>query len=209
MREKTTANTSASLCSGFEVSRGFTAISFCWNDSEPWKVWILLCKEIWGLCWSWSPLWVSLWGPAGISTFSALTNLILWDSCNFLASPESRVSLWYPHVRSEIRCGKPQLVVEMDRVVVAGYWGCSVCVWKLFPDFSSIPRCGELVLNADGGAQVLRGHSQEEEICPSLVQGLPFLFPRGGAAIHGEKTKGVGISDGSQVTLTRKCGHLS
>lgn len=95
---------------------------------------------------------------------------------------------------------------------------CLIC-GKLCLDFSFIPWCSELVTNADAGscvghicldgAQLLGGHSQREEICPLLVQSLPFLFPGGEAAVHWEKIKAVDISDGSKVTLTRKWGHLS
>lgn len=197
----------------------FTAICFCWDDSEPGKIWIILCRRTWGLCWVWSRLWVSLQGPANITTFSALRNLILWDRCSFLASPESRVSLWYTHVRlwhhiwkASARFGEGQQWWEAMEVA------CLIC-GKLCLDFSFISWCSELVTNADAGscvghicldgAQLLGGHSQREEICPLLVQSLPFLFPGGEAAVHWEKTKAVDISDGSKVTLTRKWGHLS
>lgn len=91
-------------------------------------------------------------------------------------------------------------------------WGWTGWWWEATGAAQSVGSCWQPWVSfpwAMGGAQLLRGHSHGEEICPSLVQGLPFLFPCGETAIHWEKTKGVDISDGSQVTLTRKWGHLS
>lgn len=93
----------------------------------------------------------------------------------------------HPMSSSEITRGKPQLALGMDR----WWWeavgvACSVC-GKLLSDFSLIAWCRELVPDPDAGscaghicldgAQLLSGHSQGEETWPSLVQGLPFLFP--------------------------------
>lgn len=167
----------------------------------PRKIWVILCKEIWILCWVWSHLWVSLQGPADISTFSALTNLIPETAAVFLLPLSWESACGAPMSGSEMRCGKPQLALGMDRVVVGGYWGCSVC-GKLFAALSFIP------VGHGWGTAPQRPQPRGRDL-PLTSPGPSFPLPMWGNSNTLRENQRCDISDGSQVTLTRKWGHLS